>query len=247
VLQAICLWSGPRNVSTALMYSFAQNDSIRVVDEPLYGHYLKLSQSEHPGRDDIIAAMNCDGDQVMRDLFAQQADMPKTRLFIKHMAHHLIELDLAFLQRTQNIILIRNPRDMLPSLTVQLPDAQLGDTGFKRQWELFSMLSDAGRNASVLDARELLTNPQQVLQQLCSQIDVPFSTSMLSWEAKARPEDGIWAPHWYHAVHQSTGFAAYQAKTEFPDHLQALLDDCEPWYEKLFAHAIRANTDGEKS
>jgi hypothetical protein len=136
---------------------------------------------------------------------------------------------------------------MLPSLTVQLPDAQLGDTGFKRQWELFSSLSDAGRSPSVLDARELLTNPRRVLQQLCSQIDVPFSDTMLSWEAKARPEDGVWAPHWYQAVHQSTGFAPYQAKTEFPDQLLALFDDCQPWYEKLFAHAIRANTDGDYS
>jgi hypothetical protein len=247
MLEPICLWSGPRNVSTALMYSFAQNDGIRVIDEPLYGHYLEHSNAEHPGRDDVIAAMNCDGDAVMRDLLAEQASMPTKRLFMKHMAHHLIDLDLAFLHVTQNIFLIRDPREMLPSLTIQLPTAELRDTGLKRQWELFVTLKDAGRTPAVLDARELLTNPRSVLQQLCQQIDVPFGESMLSWQAGARAEDGVWAPHWYHAVHQSTGFAPYKPKTGFPDHLQALLDECRPWYERLFAHAIRADADGEKS
>lgn len=245
--EPICLWSGPRNVSTALMYSFAQNNGVRVVDEPLYGHYLKHSNADHPGREDVVAAMNCDGDVVMRDLLAEQAALPTTRLFMKHMAHHLIDLDLAFLHATQNIFLIRDPREMLPSLTIQLPAAALRDTGLKRQWELFAMLTDAGRTPAVLDARELLMNPPRVLQQLCRQIDVPFSESMLAWNAGARPEDGVWAPHWYHAVHQSTGFSPYQAKTGFPDHLQPLLDECRPWYEELFAHAIRADADGENS
>ncbi len=229
------------------MYSFAQNDGIRVVDEPLYGHYLRVSNADHPGREDVIAAMNCDGDAVMRDLLAEQAAMRTPRLFMKHMAHHLVDLDLAFLHLTQNIFLIRDPHEMLPSLTIQLPDAELRDTGLQRQWQLFSSLRDAGRTPSILDARELLTNPRQVLQELCRQIDLPFSKKMLAWEAGARPEDGIWAPHWYHAVHQSTGFAPYHAKTEFPHHLQALLDECQPWYERLFAHAIRADADGEDS
>jgi hypothetical protein len=247
MLEPICLWSGPRNASTALMYSFAQNDGISVIDEPLYGHYLKHSNADHPGRDDVIAAMNCDGDAVMRDLLAEQAGMPLKRLFMKHMAHHLIDLDLAFLHVTQNIFLIRDPREMLPSLTIQLPTAELRDTGLKRQWELFVTLKDAGRTPAVLDARELLTNPRSVLQQLCQQIDVPFDESMLSWQAGARAEDGVWAAHWYHAVHQSTGFAPYKPKTGFPDHLQALLDECRPWYDRLFAHAIRADADGEES
>ncbi len=247
MLEPICLWSGPRNVSTALMYSFAQNDGVRVIDEPLYGHYLKHSNADHPGREDVIAAMNCDGDEVMRGLLAEQAGMSTTRLFMKHMAHHLIDLDLAFLLVTRNIFLIRDPREMLPSLTIQLPDAELRDTGLKRQWELFVTLKDAGRTPAVLDARELLTTPRSVLQQLCRQIDVPFGENMLSWQAGARAEDGVWAPHWYHAVHQSTGFAPYKPKTGFPDHLQALLDECRPWYEQLFAHSIRADNDGENS
>ena len=241
---AICLWSGPRNVSTALMYSFAQNAHVTVIDEPLYGHYLRVTGADHPGRDEVIAAMNCDGDAVMRELLVRQAENPEPRLFIKHMAHHLVELDLGFLLETCNVFLIRDPRDMLPSLSIQLPEPCLADTGLRRQWELFANLREAGQDPAVLDSKELLSNPRHVLSTLCQHIGLPFTPAMLSWEAGPRPEDGVWAPHWYHALHRSTGFAPYRAKTEFPDQLRPLLDECAPWYEKLFEHAIRANIKG---
>ena len=241
---AICLWSGPRNVSTALMYSFAQNRDVVVIDEPLYGHYLRVTGAEHPGRDDVIAAMNCDGDAVMRELLVRQSENPEPRLFIKHMAHHLVDLDLGFLRETCNIFLIRDPRDMLPSLSIQLPEPCLADTGLRRQWEIFSSLLDAGQEPAVLDSRELLSDPQHVLSTLCRHVGVTFTPAMLSWEAGPRPEDGVWAPHWYDAVHRSTGFAPYRAKTEFPDRLRPLLGECKPWYEKLFQHAIRADAKG---
>lgn len=242
MLKPICLWSGPRNVSTALMYSFAQNEAIRVVDEPLYGHYLRVSGADHPGREDIIAAMNCDGEAVMATLLADQATMGNVQLFIKHMAHHLVDLDLGFLQQTRNIFLIRDPREMLPSLNVQLPHASLQDTGLRQQWELYSDLVAADRNTAILDSRELLLDPEGVLRTLCEQIGVTFTPGMLHWPAGPRPEDGVWAPHWYHAVHESTGYAPYKPKDQFPEHLQILLDDCQPWYDRLFAHAIRATT-----
>lgn len=236
----ICLWSGPRNVSTALMYSFAQRPDMQVVDEPLYGHYLRVSGAVHPGRAEILNAMDCDGDRVMQQLVRQQADLATARLFMKHMAHHLVGLDLGFLRATKNIFLIRDPREMLPSLTIQLPHASLDDTGLKRQWELYSELTDAGRAAAILDSRELLLDPEAVLRSLCQHLEIRFDAAMLHWQAGAREEDGVWAPHWYHAVHQSTGFAPYKAKSEFPAHLQSLLDDCQPWYDRLFEHAIRA-------
>ncbi len=238
----ICLWSGPRNVSTALMYSFAQNDEVAVVDEPLYGHYLRVSGADHPGRDDVIAAMNCDGDAVMRELMRRQAEHPRPRLFIKHMAHHLVDIDLGFLRDTCNIFLIRDPRDMLPSLSIQIPEPCLADTGLLRQWELYSGLHDAGQEPAILDSRELLTSPRSVLERLCEHIGLRFTPAMLSWEAGPRPEDGVWAPHWYHAVHESTGFAPYRPKSDFPERLQALLEECQPWYGKLFERAIRADS-----
>ena len=242
---AICLWSGPRNVSTALKYSFAQHDDIAVIDEPLYGHYLRVSGADHPGRDEVLATMNCDGDAVMQALCDRQANSPSPRLFMKHMAHHLVGLELGFLASTCNIFLVRDPREMLPSLTIQLPQAKLEDTGYRQQWELFADLRGSGQSPAILDSRELLLDPRGVMSQLCDHIGLPFSENMLHWEAGPRAEDGVWASHWYDAVHKSTGFAPYKAKTGFPEHLQTLLDECQPWYDKLFEHAIRADTNGE--
>ncbi len=241
----ICLWSGPRNVSTALMYSFRELSGLQVIDEPLYGHYLRVTGAAHPGRDDVMQSMDCDGNRVMQSLLQQQIAKQTPRLFVKHMAHHLVELDLGFLLDTCNLLLIRDPREMLPSLSIQLPHASLADTGLKRQWQLFSELADAGKPPLVLDSRELLLDPAIVLRSLCRQIDVEFDPDMLSWSTGPREEDGVWAEHWYHSVHDSTRFAPYQSKNHFPDHLQSLLNDCSPWYKKLYAHALRADATGE--
>jgi len=242
---SICLWSGPRNVSTALMYSFAQRDDVCVVDEPLYGHYLRVSGADHPGRDDIIANMNCDGEAVMRELLARQKRDSSVHLFQKHMAHHLVDLDLGFLRETSNIFLIRDPREMLPSLTIQLPHAALSDTGLKRQWELYDELCTAGQTAVILDSRELLLDPAGILKKLCEHLDLHFDPRMLRWGPGALAEDGIWAPHWYHVVHQSTGFAPYRPKGAFPEELEQLLADCKPWYDRLFENALTSSTLGE--
>ena len=241
----ICLWSGPRNVSTALMYSFAQLQDIRVVDEPLYGHYLRVSGADHPGRETVMSSMNCDGDAVMRELLRRQSEETGARLFAKHMAHHLLDMDLGFLRSVSNVFLVRDPKEMLPSLTVQLPDAGLPDTGLRQQWDLFTDLSQAGQRPVVVDSRELLLDPAAVLGELCRRLEIRFDRGMLSWPAGARAEDGVWAPHWYHAVHKSTGFAPYRAKTDFPERLRPLLAECRPWYEKLYHHALRAGAAGE--
>lgn len=239
-MKPVCLWSGPRNVSTALMYSFAQRPDTRVVDEPLYGHFLRVTGTIHPGRDEVLASVDCDGDRVMRELIDHAPDGPPV-LFLKQMAHHLVDLDESFLERTRNIFLVRDPEQMLPSLTIQLPGAGLTDTGLRRQWELYEQLVASGQHPAIIDSRELLLDPKGVLAALCDHLEIPFFDDMLSWEAGPREEDGIWAPHWYHAVHESTGFSAYQHKTDFPDHLRRLLAECAPWYDKLYAHAIRAN------
>jgi len=227
------------------MYSFAQRSDIRVVDEPLYGHYLNISGADHPGREDVLAAMHLDGDAVMQELLEQQARSNSKRLFLKHMAHHLVAMNLGFLQHTCNVFLIRDPREMLPSLAIQLPHAQLTDTGLRRQWQLLSDLQKAGQQAVILDSRELLLDPPGVLAALCEKIGLDFDENMLRWTAGSIPEDGIWAEHWYHALHHSTGFAPYVKKSNFPDHLQALLAECTPWYERLFEHAIRARKTGD--
>ena len=225
------------------MYSFAELPGVRVVDEPLYGHYLRVSAARHPGGEEVMAAMDCDGNRVMRGLLKAQARRPSERLFIKHMAHHLVDIDLDFVHQVCNVFLVRDPVEMLPSLTIQVPHAGLADTGLKRQYELYADLEAADQQPVILDSRELLLDPAGVLRQLCNRIGVDYSEQMLRWDAGPRPEDGVWAPHWYHAVHQSTGFAPYEAKTGFPDALRQLLDECRPWYDKLFTHAIRAGNE----
>jgi len=227
-------------VSTALMYSFAQRPDTHVVDEPLYGHFLRVTGTVHPGRDEVMDNVNCDGDAVMQRLLTASSDNPDV-LFMKQMAHHLVELDTSFLETTLNIFLIRDPEQMLPSLTIQLPEAGLFDTGLKVQWELYEALIGAGQSPAIVDSRELLLDPEGVLSRLCEHLEIPFFDSMLSWEAGPIREDGIWALHWYHAVHKSTGFSTYRHKTDFPGHLKPRLEECAPWYDKLFAHAIRAD------
>jgi hypothetical protein len=226
------------------MYSFAQRSDVRVVDEPLYGHYLHVSGADHPGREEVIAHMNIDGDAVMSGLLDRASQQTCTRLFLKNMAHHLVDLNLDFLSAVQNVFLIRDPREMLPSLVVQLPDAALADTGLKRQWQLYNELVNAGQQPVVLDSRELLLDPEGVLRQLCKHVGLPFQDAMLHWPAGPLAEDGIWARHWYHAVHRSTAFAPFRSKPGFPSALEPLLADCKPWYEKLFTHALRARHIG---
>ncbi|TDJ33619.1 MAG: sulfotransferase family protein [Gammaproteobacteria bacterium] len=241
-MKAICLWSGPRNVSTALMYSFAQRRDTLVVDEPLYGHFLRVTGTIHPGRNEVLATVNCDGDSVMRELLARQRDPPRDVLFMKQMAHHLVDIDRDFMRKTHNIFLVRDPRQMLPSLMIQMPHAKLANTGLETQWHLYRGLTDAGQQPAILDSRELLLDPGTVLEKLCAHLEIPYTDDMLSWPAGARPEDGIWAPHWYHAVHRSTGFSVEVAKDDFPERLEPLLAECKPWYDKLYEHAIRADT-----
>ena len=233
------LWSGPRNVSTALMYSFAQRADTRVVDEPLYAHYLRISGAPHPGREDVLRSLDPDGERVVSTVILGDYDRPV--VLFKQMAHHLVELDRGFLARCANVILTRDPREMVPSLIVNLPDAELRDTGYAMLDELYDELRRLGQDPPVLDARELLLDPRSVLGELCRRLGIPFDESMLRWEAGPRPEDGVWAPHWYASVHRSTGFEPYRpTRTALPERARPLLAECLPHYERLLPFAIKA-------
>jgi hypothetical protein len=240
-IKRICLWSGPRNISTALMYSFAQRSDCKVFDEPLYAHYLSKTPAReyHPGADEVIATMENDGEKVVHDLILGDFDKPV--LFFKHMTHHLHSLDLGFLSETVNVLLTRDPVEMLPSYAVWVEKPTLQDVDYKLHTDLLNHLQSIGQNPPVLDSKQVLLNPKKVLSELCERIDIPFDDAMLSWEAGARPEDGSWAKYWYQSVHQSTGFGKYVQKSEpFPDALKPLLEECMPYYEQLSAIAIKA-------
>jgi hypothetical protein len=239
----INLWSGPRNVSTALMYSFAQRTDTRVVDEPIYAHYLRVSGAEHPGREEVLAAMESDGETVVRDVILGESDRPV--VFFKQMAHHLVRIDHSFLAECANVLLIRDPAEVLTSIVRQIPQPKLDDIGIEKQHELFDELRALGQDPPVLDSRELLLDPEGVLTQLCARLGIPFDAAMLSWPAGPRPEDGVWAPHWYDNVHRSTGFAPYRPKSEPPpEHVSPVLEAARPHYEALYERALKAASGG---
>ena len=233
--KRICLWSGPRNVSTALMYSFAQRSDTLVYDEPLYAHYLRHSEAHeyHPGADEVLASQESDGNQVIAAMLAADE---KPVLFFKNMAHHLLNLDRSFMKETVSVLLTRDPVEMLPSLAHVIENPTLDDVGYQLQAELADELAHRQLPMVVLEARSILMNPRKELTRLCKTADIPFEEAMLQWPAGRRPEDGVWAKYWYDSVHRSTGFGQYQPKsTPFPDHLKPLLEMCLPYYEQLRA------------
>jgi hypothetical protein len=238
----INMWSGPRNVSTALMYSFRQRSDTLVVDEPLYGHYLRVSGADHPAAMEVMQDMDCDGDRVINTLFQQPRQRP--RLFLKQMAHHLCDMDHAFLGRSRNLLLIRDPEQMLPSLSRQIPEPTLRDTGLALQWELLQELQSMGQRPLVIDARDLLLDPRGVLNEVCRYLGMEFEESMLSWPVGAKPEDGIWAPHWYHRVHETAGFTPYRHKAAaVAEALKSLLEESSEYYQKLYQFSSHGTAD----
>jgi len=221
------------------MYAFAQRPDTRVVDEPLYAHYLRVSGAAHPVPDDVIASMDSRAASVIANVILGPCDLPV--LFMKQMTHHLVDLDLGFLRDTVNVLLTRDPVEMLPSLSRILDEPTLPDTGYQGQVDLLTRLREHGQEPPVLDSRELLRNPERVLSELCGKLDIAPDARMLTWEPGPRPEDGVWAPHWYANVHKSSGFQPYRPKTEpFPDRLRPLLDECQPYYDTLYEFAIKA-------
>lgn len=239
VQRRICAWSGPRNVSTALMYAFAQRDDTRVVDEPLYAHYLAATGADHPARDAVLAAQSSSAADVVREVILGPSDRPV--LFVKNMAHHMVGVDRGFLSELTNVFLIRDPRDVLTSLVETLPRPSIRDTGYRAQLDLFEHVTDGlGRDPVVIDARELRNHPRAVLSETCERAGIGFDPAMLCWEAGPIPEDGVWAEHWYEAVHRSTGFLPYREKeATVPDRLSGLLAECLDCYRRMAAHAIR--------
>lgn len=240
-VKRINLWSGPRNVSTALMYSFAQRSDTQVVDEPFYAHYLSKVDVDHPGREDVLQSQPHNPGEVVDDLLSQQE---KEVLFIKNMAHHMIkmgdQLDV-LLEKFVHVFLIRDPYEMLLSLSKNIPNPAMRDTAFEWQLHLFEKVQSRNKPLHVVDSRELLTNPRKVLTVLCDNLGIGFQKSMLSWETGAIAEDGVWAKYWYQSVHNSTKFKPYSPKTEpLPDRLRPIYEECKPIYDQLNQFSIKA-------
>ena len=229
----ISLWSGPRNISTTLMYSFAQRNDTMVVDEPLYAHYLSNSPARfyHPGADKILSEQNNNGNKVLQNLL-EQNEYPV--YFLKNMTHHFIDLNHSFLSKMNHILLIRDPREVLLSYSKVIDKIEIKDVGYKKQLELKNLLEEKQIPFLVLDAKQVLLQPERQLRTVCKFVDLDFQESMLSWEKGAIPEDGSWAKYWYSSVHNSTGFKPYKEKTErLPEDLLPLYEKCDAIYQKI--------------
>lgn len=238
--RRINCWSGPRNVSTALMRSFAQRADTVAVDEPLYGHYLSTTGAPHPGLVDLLDVLETDARKVIDGVILGPCE--REVLFMKQMVHHLTpDLDLRFLDDCVNVLLIRDPAEVIASLVHQLPEPAMRDVGLQRQVELWRDLRSRGQDPPVLDARQLLLAPEHVLRELCARVGLEWDPAMLSWPPGPHPEDGPWAPYWYENVHRSTGFAPYRPKsTDVPESCRELLAASRACYEELIEYAIEA-------
>ena len=235
------MWSGPRNISTALMRSWGSRADTVVVDEPLYAHYLDATGRVHPGRDEVIAHHEPDW-RVVVDRITGPIPDGASIFYQKHMAHHLLpEMDWDWVKTLRNAFLIREPREMLTSLVAFLPEPTLTDTGLPQQWTLFQHLTEQrGMTPPVIVARDVLEDPEGVLGALCDALGVPFRESMLLWAPGPREADGVWAKHWYDAVYDSTGFQPYEPKDEpVPDRLHDLHEECQALYDNLYEHRLR--------
>jgi hypothetical protein len=238
----LAMWSGPRNISTAMMRAWGNRPDTLVCDEPLYAHYLHATGRVHPGGDEVIAAGEIDWRKVVAWLTGA-VPQGQAVFFQKHMAHHLLPaMEREWLGQVTNAFLIRDPREMITSLIKKVPDARLEDTGLPQQLEICRLVrQETGRTPPVLDAKDVLTNPRRQLTLLCQAVGVPFTEAMLSWPPGLRETDGVWAKYWYHEVEKTTTFQPYRPKVEdVPAEFLALYRACLPYYEELHGQRLGA-------
>lgn len=234
------MWSGPRNLSTAMMRSFGSRADTFVSDEPFYGCFLKDSAADHPMRDEVIAAMDCDWNSVMASL---RGPVPHGSpvWYQKHMWHHMVgPIGYDDFAGFTHAFLIRQPEQMIASYLGKRETAAFEDFGLERQAEFFQREADRlGHAPPVVDANDVLSDPEGVLSRLCETLGLAWDPAMLSWRPGRRETDGPWAPHWYAAVEASTGFGPPDAEpVDLPDDARRLADRCRPYYERLARHRI---------
>ncbi len=237
-MPAINLISNPRNLSTALMYAFAQRPGTQAVDEPYYAFYLLKTGIWHPGREDILASMPHQEDTVSESLLAMAET---TLLFIKNMAHHIMEMQQpGVFEGMKNVVYIRDPKKIIASYAQVIEQPTMKDIGIEDQYQIFENLRENGAQTVVFDASLLVENPETALKALCHALDIPYFEDMLSWPAGPKKEDGVWAKHWYANAHKSTGFHRQATSSrELPKHLFPLYDKAREYYEALLPFSLQ--------
>lgn len=230
----IAMWSGPRNISTAMMRSWGNRPDTAVWDEPFYAYYLRETGIDHPGREEIISAYESDWRIVVDQLTGPSPDGAMV-FYQKHMTHHLLpDIDRSRLRGMRHAYLIRDPHEVLISYAKVRSQPTVEDLGLPQQLEVFRTYG-----GPVADARDILSAPEAMLRVFCERLGVPFRDEMLSWPAGRRESDGIWGRYWYDSVWRSTEFAPYRAPTTpVPDELHPILEACMPYYEELHEQRI---------
>ena len=236
-MTKIAMWSGPRNLSTALMYSFGNRADFAVIDEPFYAHYLRETGLEHPMRNDVLASQPHDANQVIQSL----TNPISQHFYQKHMCQHMLpSVPRGWMNTVKNVFLIRHPARVIASFGAKYEDFGLADIGFSQQLELFEMLRAEGHTPLVIDSADIREKPEPMLTKLCAALDLSFDPAMLSWPKGGHPSDGVWAAHWYNAVHSSTGFAGPEGALPVleTEAQQELLAKALPIYERLAAQKL---------
>jgi hypothetical protein len=236
----IAMWSGPRNISTAMMRAWGNRDDTIVIDEPFYAYYLRATGKAHPGADEVIATGEMDWRKIVAHLTGPIPN-GKTIFFQKQMTHHLLpEIDREWLGAVTNCFLIRDPREVINSYIKKREDPALEDLGFVQQAEIFDFVrTRTNAVPPVVDARDVLQNPERTLRLLCKALGVEFTKSMLSWPPGLRETDGVWAKHWYGEVAKTTSFQPYRPRDhELPENLRQLYERCRDCYEKLYQYRL---------
>lgn len=237
----IAMWSGPRNISTAMLRSWENRGDTAVSDEPLYAYFLKRTGLDHPGADEVIAAYPTDWRAVAAGLTGPIPD-GKRIWYQKHMTHHILpEVELDWIDELVNCFLIRRPAEVILSYVKVRPEISLEDTGLPQQQRLFEHVRErTGRVPPVVDAGDVLDDPRRTLGLLCEAVGVPFRPHMLAWPPGPRPSDGVWAKYWYAAVERSTRFEQRSGSYgEMPSHLRGLAAECEAIYAEMQQHRLR--------
>ena len=231
----IACWSGPRNISTALMRSWSSRNDTFVSDEPFYAYYLKKKQLKHPMYKEIIEHYPNKYKDIINSL---TSDIPngKKHWYQKHMAHHLIDLNnINWITNFENCILIRHPRDVINSYVKKNTLHHIDELGYPQQYKIMKYLESIGKRFTVIDSNVLLNNPKKILSKWCNNIDLEFDISMLKWAKGAHPQDGIWWKHWYDNVITTTHFQKLESNQHNLDQkYQLIYDEALDYYEKLY-------------
>ncbi len=237
----IAVWSGPRNISTAMMRAWGNRSDTFVCDEPLYANYLRVTRLPHPGAEEVIAHHESDWRKVVEWL-TEAAPDAKPIFYQKQMTHHLLsEIDRTWLSRVTNCFLIRHPQEVITSYIAKNNDPTVEDVGFIQQAEIFDLVqTSTGSTPPVLDAKDIQQNPRRMLGLMCDALRIEFSDAMLSWPPGLRATDGIWARHWYKEVETSTSFRPYRPKPDaVPERLADVYARCLEYYERLYEHRLQ--------